>query len=277
MTITPQAFWLYSLAVCALAWGTLGLRFAVSVLAANGLLAVLLFSLRDFLGDNFIHALIFCYPLYWGAAFALFAGVDRLQLPSPGPVVRFFMGGLAALSLVCIAKQGDLEFSGRIFNATFVADVQDRPALIRRAFTGGSGTQVCRDSHANLMALALHARDGEVVRALVDSFAVCPVASRTMQVVVKPLIDQGSTDELSFLLQNGLKPSTLVFGADYANGSALAYAATASNHPEVVKLIGGHDRQDAKNMKYFTMMIEALQAQDNAPMLRALREAGLLD
>ena len=264
------------MAVCALTWGSLGLRFATSVLAANGLLAIMLFGLRNLLGDNTIHVLIFCYPLYWGVAFALSSRLEKIQLPFPGPIARFLIGVLAALSLVCIAKKDDLEFSGQIFNATFVADVQERPALLRGAFARGSLAQVCRESHANLMNLALDARDGETVHALIDSFAVCPVASRTMQVVVKPLIDQGNLEEISFLLQNGLKPSSLVFGADYANGTALAYAATASNHPDMVKLIAGHDPEDAKAMKYFTMMLEAMQTQGNSRMLNAMQKAGLI-
>lgn len=276
MNISPHAFWLYTLAVCAVAWGTLGLRFSVSVLAANGLLAVLLFSLRDLLGDNFLYALIFCYPLYWGAAFALFSRLDGIQLPFPGPVSRFIIGLLAALSLLCIANRDDLEFSGHIFHAAFVANTAERPALLRRAFAQGSLAQVCKDSHANLMALAVNAKDGESVHALIDSFAVCPTASRTMQIMVKPLIDQGRAEELSYLLDNGLKPSSLVFGADYANGAALAYAATAGGKPEIVKLIAARDPEDAKKMKYFSMMIEALQAQENSPMLRALNAAGLM-
>ena len=156
-----------------------------------------------------------------------------------------------------------------------MADPKERPALLRKAFAGGNTTQVCKDSHVNLKSLALNARDGAVVNALVDSFSLCPTASRTMQIIVKPLIDRGDKAEITFLLDNGLKPSSLVFGADYANGTALAYAATASGNTEIVKLIAAHNREDARNMKYFSMMLEALQAQGNSPMLRALDEAGL--
>lgn len=275
MSITLHTFWFYTFAVCFLAWGALGVRFSISILAANSFLALLLFPAREIIDDNILHALIFCYPLFWGAAFGLLYKLEGFQLPFPGTVARFFLGLLAALSILCIANRPGLEFSGRMFYAAFIADTNTRPALIRQTLAHATPHQVCRESHANLMTLAMDADDGEVVRALIENFRICPTASRTMQTVVKPLVDKGDNKKISFLLGNGLKPSSLIFGADYANGSALAYAATASTHPDIVTLIGKHDPKDARSMKYFTMMLEALRTQQNAPMLQALRQAGL--
>lgn len=271
-----QIFWLYTLAVCALVWGVLGLRFATAVLAANCLLSALLFGARHLIDDNLLHALMFCYPLYWGIAFALLSRLDKLPLPSPGASLRFFLCFFAALGFLSAARWDDVVLSGRLIYAAYIADVDERPALVRQAMRQASAKQVCRESHATLMRLAVNARDAEVVSGLLDSFAVCRRASRTMQIAVMPLLDDNELEDVEFLLANGMKPSTLVFGADYANGTVLAYAATATGHSELVRLIAAHDPADARNMKYFDMMLEALRTQKNEKMLRALADAGII-
>lgn len=275
MDVSPQTFWLYTFAVCALVWGILGLRFAIGVLGANAVLAYLLFGLRGALGDNALYALLFCYPVYWGIVFALLGKLDRLQFPSPGPIARFFIGLILALALFGLARQEDLKLTGKIYYAAFLADVSQRPVLIGQALAETNPDKLCNESYANLMNLALNAHDGEVTEVLVRSFSVCPRASRTIQAVVKPMLDAGEKKKLSFLLQHGLKPSSLVFGADYANGSALAYAATATGHPDIVRMIAERNTEDARKMKYFSTMIETLLTQDNTVMLDALDEAGL--
>ena len=66
-----------------------------------------------------------------------------------------------------------------------------------------------------------------------------------------------------------------MFGHDYANGTALAYAAVIAKQPELVRLIAASAPDKARGLKYRDNMLEALKEQGNKEMLSVLEQAGI--
>lgn len=271
-----HTFWAYSLASVFLVWGALGLRFALSVLAANAALAVLLFCLpAGTLGPAVRSALPFGYPVYLGAAFYALERLDRASLPSLPGGLRFFGGLLAALLFAAAANLPTLSYVWNMQCAVYLAGPKERPALLTKTLARSSYQQVCLDSHAPLMELALQARDRDVLRALLAAYDRCYSASATVGAVVKPLFDAGRTEEVSVLLESGLRPSSLVSGTPY-KGTALAYAALEAKSRELVEAIVNHDRSDAQVLPFLHALVEALHERADTAMLHYLREEGVI-
>lgn len=274
--MNAQTFCLYGLAAAFLVWGALGLRFALSVLAANIVLAFILFGLGPALGnENLLYALMLLYPLYWGLAFAAFRFLDQPDLPSLSVPLRFGLGCVTALGLVMWAHWGFLAREGNLFRITYLVEPKERAVQLADFLKFAGRERVCDDSYATLMQLAAKAGDKEVVEVLFDSFSDCNGAAETVSDTVKPLIDNGDAASLEFLLQCGLEPDTEVFGHDYANGTALAYAAVIAKQPELVRLIAASAPDKARGLKYRDNMLEALKEQGNKEMLSVLEQAGI--
>ena len=272
----PQIFWMYSLAAVALTWGLFGLRLAVSVLAANAVLALIFYGLpREALGPAITGALPFGYPIYWGAAFFLLRWLDALPLPAFPVVPRVVLGVILAMTFVILANKDDVGHSWNLLYATYAAPVEERPALLREEFARSSYQEVCLDSNATLMRLAVSARDKEVAGLLLDAFSQCHTASATMVQAIKPLFDQGDLASIDFLMENGLKPSTLIAGSAY-RGGALSYAATVARNREIVLSLIQHDVTDARSLPFLSVLQTTLEEQRNDDMLALLRGAGVL-
>lgn len=274
--MSAQTFHLYSLAATCFVWSALGLRFALSVLIANTVLAFLLFHFDPGGGsENLLYVLMLLYPLYWGIAFAVLRFFERPELPSLNVSLRLVLGCTAAVGLVVAANWIPLAREGNLLRITYLAEPKERAALLD-AFLEQSGNRlVCDDSYATLMRLAVNARDAEVLEVLFKAFSSCNGAALTVTDVVKPMLDNGDAASLEFLLQCGLAPDTEVFGHDYANGTALAYAATATGRPELVRLIAASAPKKAKNMKYLGNMFETLKERDDQDMLSVLARLGI--
>ena len=274
--MNEQTFCLYGLAAAFLVWGALGLRFALSVLAANIVLAFILFGLGPVLGnENPLYALMLLYPLYWGLAFAAFRFLDRPGWPSMSVPLRFGLGCVTALGLVMWAHWGFLAREGNLFRITYFVEPRERAAQLADFLKSSGRERVCGDSYATLMRLAVKAGDVDVVEVLFSAFSVCNGAAETVSDTVKPLIDNGVAALLKFLLQCGLAPDTEVFGHDYANGTALAYAAVIAKQPELVRLIAASAPDKARGLKYRDTMLEALKERNNKEMLSVLEQAGI--
>ena len=272
-----RVFCLYSLAAVCFIWGVLGLRFAVSVLIANAVLAFLLFSGLDvrISNENLRYALVLAYPLYWGMAFVACKFLERPELPAMNIPLRMGLGCIAALGLALYINWPSLARSGELFRITYLVEPKERAARLSGFLRRSSNEQICGDSYADLMRLAFNARDKDVVEALLGSFSRCAGAAATVSDVVRPVIDSGDAAGVEFLLQCGLAPDTEVFGYDYANGTALAYAATIANRPNLVRLIFASAPEKARHMKYLGNMLEALKEKGNKEMLSVLAELGV--
>ena len=274
--MNEQTFCLYGLAAAFLVWGALGLRFALSVLVANIVLAFILFGLGPVLGDNnLLYVLMLLYPLYWGLAFAAFRFLDRPDMPSISVPLRFGLGCVTALGLVLWAHWGFLAREGNLFRITYLVEPKERAVQLEDFLKSSGRERVCDDSYATLMRLAVKAGDVDVVEVLFSAFSVCNGAAETVSDTVKPLIDNGDAALLKFLLQCGLEPDTEVFGHDYANGTALAYAAVIAKQPELVRLIADSAPDKARGLKYRDNMLEALKEQGNKEMLSVLDQLGI--
>ena len=274
--MNAQTFCLYSLAAACLVWGALGLRFSLSVLVANTILAVLLFNvaaLSD--NENLLYALMLLYPLYWGAAFAVFRFLDQANLPALNVSLRFALGCATALCLVLGANWDALAREGNLFRLTYFVDPKERAAQLDDFLKRSDERRLCDDSYATLMRLAVNAKDEEVIKVFFNAFSACNGAAATVADVVKPVLDSGDAASLDFFLQCGLAPDTEVFGHDYANGTALAYAATATGHPELVRLIAESAPEKARHMKYRDNMLEALTERGDKEMLSVLARLGI--
>lgn len=272
----PHIFWMYSLAAAGLTWGAFGLRFGLSVLAANAALAFILYALPPgSLSPALANILPFGYPFYWGAAFFLLRWLDILPVPALPVVLRVVLGTFLALFFVVLANKDTLGHSANILYATYLAPVAERPALLREEFSHSTYSQVCLDSNATLMRLAITARDKEVAGLLLDVFSPCHSASATIVQAVKPLFDDHDLESLEFLMANGLKPSTLISGSAY-RGTALSYAATVVGSREIVLSLIRHDPMDARMVPFLPVLEATLEEQDNDAMLSLLREAGIL-
>lgn len=274
--MNAQTFCLYSLAAACLVWGALGLRFALSVLVANIILAFLLFNVSAISSnENLLYALMLLYPLYWGVAFAIFKFLDQANLPSLNVSLRFALGCATALGLVLSANWGPLAREGNLFRLTYFVDPQERAAQLGDFLKRSDEKRLCDDSYATLMRLAANAGDKEVVKVFFSAFSVCNGAAATISDVVRPVLDSGDAASLEFFLQCGLAPDTEVFGHDYANGTALAYAATATERPELVRLIAASAPEKARHLKYRGNMLEALTERGNKNMLSVLAQLGI--
>ena len=274
--MNAQTFCLYSLAAACLVWGALGLRFALSVLVANTILAFLLFNvavLSD--NENLLYALMLLYPLYWGVAFAIFRFLDQANLPSLNVSLRFALGCVTALGFVLGANWGSLAREGNLFRLTYFVDPKERAGQLEDFLKRSGEKRLCDDSYATLMRLAVNAGDKEVIKVFFRAFSVCNGAAATVSDVVKPVLDSGDAASLEFFLQCGLAPDTEVFGHNYANGTALAYAATATGRPELVRLIAASAPEKARQLKYRGNMLETLTEQDNKEMLSVLVQLGI--
>lgn len=274
--MNEQIFCLYGLAAAFLVWGALGLRFALSVLVANIVLAFILFGLGPALGDNnLIYVLMLLYPLYWGLVFAAFRFLDRPDMPSISVPLRFGLGCVTALGLVLWAHWGFLAREGNLFRITYLVEPKERAVQLEDFLKSSGRERVCDDSYATLMRLAVKTGDADVVEVFFSAFSVCNGAAETVSDTVKPLIDNGDAALLKFLLQCGLRPDTEVFGHDYANGTALAYAAVIAKQPELVRLIADSAPDKARGLKYRNNMLEALKEQNNKEMLSVLDQLGI--
>ena len=275
-TMSAQTFCLYSIAAVCLVWGVLGLRFALSDLAANAVLALLLFNLDKVIGsENLLIALMLSYPLYWGLAFAIFKALDRPELPSLNVSLRLGLGCLTAFVLVLYINWAPLAHAGNLFHLTYLVNPEERAPRLAAFFKGADEERICDDSYDDLMRLAVNAGDKEVTRVLFTAFSTCKGAATTVSEVVQPVIDDGDAARLEFFLENGLTPDMEVFGYDYANGTALAYAATAARRPEIVRMIFAASPEKALKMKYLHSIVETLKQQDDKTMLSVLNELGI--
>jgi hypothetical protein len=272
----PLTFCLYSLAAACLVWGVMGLRFALSVLAANAVLAVLFFCLTAAIDNtNLQYALVLSYPLYLGLAFVLFAFCERVGLPSLNIFWRFGLGCAAALCLALWANGDALLRGATQLGITYFVQPQERAGRLADFLRRSDKKQRCDESYATLMTLAVDARDAEVVRVLFDAFSVCDGAAETVNDTVRPVLDSGDAAALDFFLQCGLFPDTEVFGHDYANGTALAYAATVAKRPELVRQIVASAPERARRMKYLGTMLETLKEQGGKEILSVLEQMGV--
>lgn len=270
-----QTFWFYSAASACFVWGVLGTRFALSVLLANAVLAFLLFVLAESIGNsNLLYALMFCYPLYWGLAFAGLSFFVPQGLPAFAVSLRLGLGCFLALVFILCSHSNALLHSATLLQITYLSEPKQRPAALKAFFQNSSEEQVCRNSYATLMRLALNARDKETLSVLLQSFSPCRGAASTLSEVVKPLIDNNALGEVQFLLECGLSPATEVFGHEYANGTALAYAAAVARKPEIARAIFVADPEKARNMKSFSILMDTLRAQGNEEMLSLFSEQG---
>ena len=274
--MNAENFCLYGLAAVFLVWGALGLRFGLSVLAANIVLAFILFGLGPALGNkNPLYALMLLYPLYWGLAFAAFRFLDRPDMPSMSVPLRFGLGCVAALGLALGAHWDFLAREGNLFRITYLVEPKERATQLADFLKSSARERVCDDSYATLMRLAVKAGDREVVGVLFNAFSACDGAAETVSDTVKPLIDNGDAGLLKFMLQCGLEPDTEVFGHDYANGTALAYAAVIAKQPELVRLIAASAPDKARGLKYLGNMLEALKERRDKDMLSVLERLGI--
>lgn len=268
----PQTFWLYSLASVSLIWGVFGLRIALSVLAANAILAVIFWYLP---GDSGLgDVLLIGYPLYWGVAFFLFRFVEYIPLPAPPVALRVASGCIAAAVLAILANWGWVSYNARLVYATYAAPVEERPRLLEREFAHATYAQVCLDSNATLMRLAMAAGDHKVTGVLLEAFGRCYSASATMEQVVRPVFDAGDVNALGFLMESGLKPSTLVSGSPY-RGSALAYAASVVQNRELVRALARHNPEDARVLPFLGVLFADLKYANNNAMIRQLTDLGI--
>ncbi|MDR2488203.1 MAG: hypothetical protein LBD42_01680 [Desulfovibrio sp.] len=272
-----NALCLYGIAAACLAWGVLGLRFSLSVLAANTVLAALfLVALPAFTDNgNLLYALILAYPLYWGAAFLSLRFVERANLPALNIPLRFSTGCAAALFFIAWANGDFFIREGKQFHLTYFVQPQERAARLAAFLQESDEKQRCGASYATLMTLAVNARDKDVTRVFLNELAACDGAAATISGAVKPVLDGGDTSALDFLLQCGMAPDTEVFGHDYANGTALAYAAAVAGNPELVRLIAASAPERARGMKYLNTMIRTLEEQDNREILTLLARMGI--
>ncbi len=271
-----QTFCLYSLAAAGFVWGALGLRFAVSVLIANAVLAFLLYGLNTVISnENLLYTLMLSYPLYWGMAFAACKFFERPELPSMNVPLRLGLGCTAALVFVLCANWAPLARAGELFRITYLIEPKERAVRLAGFLHQSDDRQRCEDSYSDLMGLAFKARDKDVIEVFFQAFATCKGAASTVSDVVKPVIDNGDVAGVEFLLQCGLAPDTEVFGYDYANGVALAYAAVGANRPELVRMIFASAPETARHMKYLDNMLETLNEQGNKEMLSTLDELGI--
>lgn len=268
----PQTFWLYSLASVSLIWGVFGLRIALSVLAANAVLAVIFWHFPG--GNGLSDVLLIGYPLYWGVAFFLFRFVEYIPLPAPPVALRVALGCIAAAALTVLANWGWIGHNARLLYATYAAPVEDRPRLLEREFARATYGQVCLDSNATLMGLAMGARDRETVAVLLDAFGRCHGASATMEQTVRPVFDAGDVDSLIFLMDSGLKPSTLVSGSPY-RGSALAYAAVVAQNRELVRELVRRNPENAKTLPFLSVVFADLKLINHNAMIRLLEGLGV--
>lgn len=274
MPMEAITFWCYALAASLLIWGALGLRFALSVLAANAVLACITYLLPEHtqLSANAVTALMLCYPLYWGVAFFLLRFVDAL--PQGSVLLRLALCCVLALACVLFANRGLLVRTGTLFYATYLSDPAKRPGMIAEVFEASDYQQVCLDSQATLMRLAVDARDADVAGVLLKAYARCYSASQTMLEAVRPLFAAGDVEAVAFLTDSGLKPSTLVCGSAY-KGTALACAALEAQQPEIVRLLVSRAPDDARNLKHLSVIFDTLREEQDAAMLDVLRQAGL--
>lgn len=268
----PQVFWLYSLASVSLVWGVFGLRTALGVFAANAILAVIIWYAPQ---ENDIAALLFIgYPFYWGLAFFLFGFIEAIPLPSPAIAYRVVLGCLAGIAFVMLANWDMLRHNAALLYATYAAPVEKRPGLVEKELARATYGQVCLDSNATLMRLALDMKDSEVTAVLLDAFSRCYSASATVEEVVKPVLDNGDIERFEFLLNNGLRPSSLVSGSPY-RGSVLAYAAGVARNPELVTALARHYPEDCKHVRFLDVLLSDLRKDGNTAMLELLREKGV--
>lgn len=273
----PQIFWLYSLASVSLAWGVFGMRIALSVLAANAVLACIFWYAPVYMPEEsgLADVLLIGYPLYWGVAFFLFRFVELLPLPAPPVALRVGAGCLAALAFVLLANWGFIGHNARLLYAAYIAPVQERPRLLEEEFARAAYGQVCLDSNATLMRLAMGADDRAVVAVLLDAFGRCYSASATMEEVVKPVLDAGDVHAFELLLESGLKPGSLVSGSPY-RGSVLAYAAGVAQNRELVRVLVRRYPEEAKTLPFLGVLQGDLKSANNNAMLRLLRELKVL-
>ena len=274
--MNSHTFWLYSFAAICVVWGALGARFALSVAVANGVLAVLMFSVAERTSGELSHALMLCYPIYWGVAFAAFRFLDRLALPVLAVPWRVAAGCLLTLVFLVCANWLQLARSGELFRVTYLTEPATRAQDLENFFRGADKVERCEDSYSSLMRLAVRARDVEVLKTLFSTFSVCDNAATTITEVALPAIDAGDAARVELFLEAGMSPLTVVLGHDYANGTAFAYAATAADRPDMVKLLFSASPEAVRGMKYLYAIIETLKQQNNAEMLELFNTLDLL-
>jgi hypothetical protein len=288
-------FCLYSLAAACLVWGVLGLRFALSIVMANAVLLLLMCFLPAPAGHEYYpglapvwpdpsmfaagsdmprHILMLAWPLYWGLAFAALRVIDRVNWPSLSVPPRLALGCAAALILMLCANWAPVSREARLFAVTYLTSPRERAARLADFLREGDERRRCDTSYATLMTLALNARDREVTGVFITELAACDAASATFSEVVRPILDNGDAASLEFLIQCGLTPDMEVFGHDYANGTALAYAAIA-NRPEMVRLLAASAPERVRGMKYLDSLLRALKERDSTDMLSVLSQMGL--
>lgn len=271
-----HSFLLYGSAASALVWALLGLRFGLSVFAANSLL-LLLWRLFPGIGPGapatpaLVLVCLVLWPALWGAAFLL---LKTERLPALPAGLRVCCGLALCAALCAAANWEPLTRAGRLTYALYVGDTKERPARITAFFATASYAEVCLESHPTLMRLAVATRDLDGARALLRAFERCKTASATMTEAVRPLIDAGDESAVAFLLKAGLRPSSLLFGGDYANGTALAYAAVEGK-AELARLIIRHDPDDARSLRYLPLLLSTLRDKGDEDMLRLLEQEGL--
>lgn len=271
----PQTFWLYNFAAVAIAWGVFGLRFGLSVLAANCVLAAVFFALpQEYGGFNLRDVLLIGYPIYWGIAFLVFRWVEALPLPSSPLPLRIAVGCVVCIGCVVLAHRGTLSRESSILYAVYLAPVEERPVILEKEFADSPYTDICLDSKAELLRLAMGVGDHDVTAVLLQAFTRCHSGSRTMTEVVKPILDEGDLDGLRFLLDSGLKPSMLVYGSAY-RGSVLSYAATVARQPDIVRMLIRHDPEGARNLPFLSVLMETLVESEDLAMLHLLHDEGI--
>lgn len=268
----PQVFWLYSLASVSLLWGIFGLRTALGVFVANLILAFILWCApRE---SDLADALLIAYPLYWGASFYFFAFIEKIPLPDPGVVLRVVFGCVAGLVFVALANWGQLSHDAVLLYAAYAAPVEKRPHILAKEFAHASYGQVCLDSNAILMRLALVTKDRKVATVLLSAFDRCYSASTTVEEVVKPILDSGNIEQFEFLLDSGLKPASLISGSPY-RGSVLAYAAGVAQNPELITALRRHYPESSRQVPFLDVLLNDLKRDDKQAMLDLLREEGI--
>lgn len=267
-----RTLWLYGLALASLVWGLFGLRTALAMLAANTVLAAILCFVPN--TGGFATILSVGYPFYLFMAFFLFSFIECIDFPVLSAAKRIVLSLVGCLVFAALINWDLVSYNARLAYAAYGATVEERPRLIHEAFADAGYGLVCLDSNATLLRLALGAKDQATTAVLFDAFDRCHRASVTVEKVVKPLLDSGDMEQIGFLIENGLKPSTLVFGQAY-RGSALAYAARVAKNPKLVMALLSRYPEKARSTPFIGVLLNDLKNNNELEMLELFEKNGL--
>lgn len=267
-----RILWLYSMALASLVWGLFGLRGALAVLAANTTLAVILCFVPD--ADGLASLLSIGYPFYLYMAFFIFGFIEHINIPAVPVTTRVILGCMGCIGFAVLIHWGWVSHNVRLVHAAYIARVEDRPRLIQEAFADASYEQVCLNSNATLLSLALGAKDQATTAVMLDAFDRCHKASATVKDVVIPLLGSEDMEQIDFIVKNGLKPATLVSGSAY-RGSALAYAALVVKSPELVTALLSRYPEEAVNTPFIEVLLNDLTKANELEMRALLEKNGL--